>query len=69
MKRALRHPKLKHYARMYYSLKSVWQLKRANAQGMSYKDYFQAGKSVDEIGKVESTAEIMQHFRAAHEEA
>jgi len=66
MKRALRHPKLKHYARMYYSLKSVWQLKRANAQGMSYKDYFQAGKSVDEIDKVETTAEIMEHFRSAH---
>ena len=66
MKRALRHPKLKHYARMYYSLKSIWQLKKANAQGMSYKDYFQAGKSVDEIDKVETTAEIMERFRAAH---
>ena len=33
---------------------------------MSYKDYFQAGKSVDEIDKVETTAEIMERFRAAH---
>ena len=39
---------------------------KANAQGMSYKDYFQAGKSVDEIDKVETTAEIMERFRAAH---
>ena len=53
MRALLRHPKAKHYARMYYSLKSVWQLKRASLQGMNYKDYFQAGKSVEGIEAIE----------------
>lgn len=39
----LRHRRLKHYVRTYYSLRSLWQLKRAMAKGADYKDYFQAG--------------------------
>jgi nitronate monooxygenase len=65
MGHALRHPKLKHYARMMYSLQAIWQLKRANARGMSYKDYFQAGKSVDDIESVESAGDIIARFRSA----
>jgi nitronate monooxygenase len=64
-KRLLRHPKAKHYVRMYYSLKSVWQLKRASLQGMSYKDYFQAGKSVSSIERVEPAGEIVARFARA----
>ncbi|MCB9558984.1 MAG: nitronate monooxygenase [Kofleriaceae bacterium] len=65
MRRLLQHPRAKHYARMYYSLKSVWQLKRASLQGMSYKDYFQAGKSVDGIHAVEPAGAIVARFAAA----
>src|SRR4030095_4693064 len=54
MKRALRHPRLKHYARMYYSVKSIFELRRASLQGVSYKDFFQAGKSVAGIENIES---------------
>jgi nitronate monooxygenase len=68
MKRMLRHPKGKHYARMYYSLKSVWQLKRANLQGMTYKDYFQAGKSVSSVRSVEPAGAVVARF-AAHASA
>jgi nitronate monooxygenase len=65
MRRLLRHPRTKHYVRMFYSLKSIWQLKHASLRGMSYKDYFQAGKSVETIDRIESAADIVQRFAAA----
>jgi nitronate monooxygenase len=69
MKRALRHPKLKHYARMYYSVKSIFELRRASLQGVSYKDFFQAGKSVAGIHAVEPAGEIVRRYAAAAEAA
>jgi nitronate monooxygenase len=65
MKRVLRHPKLKHYGRMYYTLKSVWQLKKASLEGGTYKDYWQAGKSVDGIHAVEPAGAIVRRFADA----
>jgi nitronate monooxygenase len=65
MRQLLRHPRTKHYARMYYSLKSVWQLKRASLQGMNYKDYFQAGKSVETIAAIEPAGAIVGRFAKA----
>ncbi len=65
MSRMLRHPRFKHWARGYYSLKSVFQLKRASQQGMSYKDYFQAGKSVAGIDQVESAQDVIRRFAEA----
>jgi nitronate monooxygenase len=64
-RRMLRHPKLKHYARMLYSLQSLWQLKRASLQGMSYRDYFQAGQSVEGIHSVIPAGDVVASFRAA----
>ncbi len=64
-RRMLRHPKLKHYARMLYSLQSLWQLKRASLQGMSYRDYFQAGQSVDGIDAIMPAGDVVASFRAA----
>jgi len=63
--RMLRSPRFKHWARLYFTLKSVWQLKRASLKGLNYKDYFQAGKSVGGISKVESAAEIVTEFAEA----
>ena len=65
MKRALKHPKLKHYARMYYSVKSVFELRRASLQGVSYRDFFQAGKSVAGIDAVEPAGDIVRRFASA----
>lgn len=65
MKRALRHPRLKHYARMYYSVKSIFELRRASLAGVSYKDFFQAGKSVGGIHAVEPAGDIVRRFAAA----
>jgi nitronate monooxygenase len=65
MRWMLRHPKYKHWARLWYTLKSIWQLKRASMQGMNYKDYFQAGKSVDGIVAEESAGAVIRRFAAA----
>ncbi len=65
MRRMLRHPRLKHYARMFYSAQSVWKLKRASLRGGGYEPYFQAGKSVAGIERVEPAAEIVRRFGAA----
>jgi nitronate monooxygenase len=64
-KRLLRHPRGKHYMRMYYSLKAVWQLKRASLKGISYKDFFQAGKSVSGIDTIEPAGDVVRRFAAA----
>ena len=61
-KRLLRGKKTKHWMRMIYSLQSIWLLKKASMQGMNYKDYFQAGKSVQGIHAVKSVAEIIAEY-------
>lgn len=58
----LRHPRFKHWMRMLYSLVALWKLKRASLEGSGYKDYWQAGKSVEGIDSVESVAELMQRL-------
>jgi len=65
MKRALRHPTLKHYARMYYSVKSVFELRRSSLEGVRYKDFFQAGRSVSGIHAVEPAGAIIRRFADA----
>ncbi|MDP6928785.1 MAG: nitronate monooxygenase [Planctomycetota bacterium] len=61
----LRRRKLKHWMRTLYALRSLWTLKRSSLKGISYKDFFQAGKSVDRIDSVESAGEIVKRFAAA----
>jgi nitronate monooxygenase len=67
-RRMLRHPKLKHYVRMFYSLRSVWQLKQSSLKGAGYRDFFQAGKSVDGIAAVEPAGVIVERFAKAIED-
>ena len=61
----LRGRRRKHWMRTLYSLQSVWKLKRASLQGMSYRDIFQAGKSVEGIHAIRPAAEIVAEFAAA----
>lgn len=67
-RRLLKGRKTKHLMRALYMLQSIWQLKRASLQGMNYKDYFQAGQSVEGIDEIESVAEIVERFAAAARE-
>ena len=64
-KKLLQNPRTKHYMRLAYQLKSVWQLKRASLQGANYKDFFQAGKSVAGVHEIESVGDLMNRFGAA----
>lgn len=63
----LKGRKTKHWMRMFYSLQSVWKLKRSSVRAFSYKDYLQAGKSVAGVEKVEPAGEIVRRFRTAAE--
>jgi len=67
-RKLLRHPKGKHYMRMFYSLKSIWQLKHASLKGMGYKDFFQAGKSVSGVHSVESAETVIASYAQAVQE-
>ncbi len=61
----LTHPRVKHWVRAFYSIRSVIRLKRANRRGVvSHKDYLQAGKSVAGIEAVEPVAEIVARWTA-----
>jgi nitronate monooxygenase len=59
----LRGHRTKHWMRTFYALRSAWQLKRASLS--STKDYWQAGKSVEGIEKVEPAGDIVRRFAAA----
>lgn len=63
----LKGRKTKHWMRALYSLQSLWKLKRASLQGSGYRDYFQAGKSVDGIHEIRPAGDIVADFAAALE--
>jgi nitronate monooxygenase len=52
--------KTRHWMRLFYGLKSIWQLKKSSLDEKGEKDYWQAGKSVAAINSIESCATIMQ---------
>lgn len=60
----LRHRKTKEWMRLFYNLRALFDMKRSVIKGLSTKDYWQAGKSVEGIESVESVAEIMKQFKA-----
>ena len=55
----------KRIVRMMYTVESMWRLKKANARGVSFKDYFQAGKSVSGIDEILPAAEVVRQYAAA----
>jgi len=65
----LRGRRTKHWMRTVYALRSAWQLKRASLAGgareATSKDYWQAGKSVAGIDRVEPAGVIVRRFAAA----
>ena len=56
----LDNTRTKHFARLLYSVRSLFELKKSLNKGGDYKEYFQAGKSVAGIDRVESVASIIQ---------
>ena len=58
----LKHRKTKHYMRMFYTIQSLFKLKKASVEGGSYKDYWQAGKSVDGCKEILSAKDVVQQL-------
>lgn len=59
----LRGRRTKHWMRTVYALRSLWSLKRGLLQDAP--DYWQAGKSVAGVDRVEPATEIVHRFGAA----
>jgi nitronate monooxygenase len=63
----LRHPRTKHWMRTFYSLTSLWKLRKSMREGAGYQEYFQAGKSVEGVERIEPAGEVVRRFaEAAH---
>jgi len=52
----------KHWMRLFYGLKSIWQLKHSLLDESGKRDYWHAGKSVSSIEHIESCESIMQQL-------
>lgn len=67
----LKHPKGKHWMRMFYTIRSAFQLRKSsynNEAGSEVKkEFWQAGKSVAGIEKIESATDIVKQFKKALE--
>jgi nitronate monooxygenase len=61
----LRQRRTKHLMRTIFALRSLWQLKRASLDETGNKDYWQAGKSVASIDRIEPAGAIVGRFRDA----
>ena len=51
--------------RTFYALRSLWQLKRASLDASGEKEYWQAGKSVGGIDRIEPAGQVVREFAAA----
>lgn len=60
----LRGRRTRHWARTFYALRSLRALKRSSIDGAN-EDWWQAGRSVAEIGAIRPVAEIVAEFEAA----
>jgi len=58
----LRGSKSKYLMRTFYMLRSLWSLKKAVLDKTGKRDYWQAGKSVKGITKIESVKDIINDF-------
>lgn len=61
----LRGNRTKHWMRTVYSLQSIWKLKRSAVGRAGYRDYLQAGKSVQTINDILPAADIVAGFSAS----
>jgi nitronate monooxygenase len=61
----LRGRRTKRWMRTLYAVKSLWQLKRASLDESGAKDYWQAGKSVAGITRIEPAGAIVRRFAEA----
>ena len=65
----LRGRRTKHWMRTLYALRSLWALKRGLLRDSPERDFWQAGKSVAGIDRIEPAGEIVRRFAAAWRES
>jgi len=58
----LRGSRSKYLIRTFYMLRSLWSLKKAVLDKTGKQDYWQAGKSVEGITRIESVKDIIKRF-------
>jgi nitronate monooxygenase len=61
----LRGSKTKHWMRLFYTLRSAFQLRKSSLDEKGQTEFWQAGKSVASIDQVESVADIISRYEAA----
>ena len=61
-RRLLAHPRTKHWMRGIYMFRFGLQLRNNMHRGMSHRDYYLAGKSVEGVERIESVATIVRRF-------
>ena len=59
----LKHPKGKHWMRMIYTIRSAFQLRKSSYDEDAKKEFWQAGKSVAGVEKIESAGDIVKRFK------
>lgn len=64
-RRMLRGRRTKHWMRAWYALRSLRSLRKASLAGSSYRNVFQAGKSVEAVRDVPPAAEVVERFARA----
>jgi nitronate monooxygenase len=64
-RRLLAHPRTKHWMRGIYMFRFGLRLRNNMQHGMSHRDYFLAGRSVEEVEAVERVGTIVERFVAA----
>ncbi len=64
-RRLLQWRPTKHLTRSWLVLKSLWTLKRTSMDESAQKEYWQAGRSVESISRIESAEEIVERFGRA----
>lgn len=57
-----RFRRTRNWMRTWYNLYSLWAVRRSSLKGLSTRDYYQAGKSVDGVEKIEPAGEIVRRF-------
>ena len=64
-RRLLKGRRTKHWMRTFYALRSLRELKKTIQKGVTYKDVWQAGRSVGGIRAVEPAGDVVARFAAA----
>lgn len=57
-----KYRRTRHWIRFLYNLRAVAAMKKTALKGVSTKDYYQAGKSVHGIERIESVRSIVERF-------